>query len=159
MAAVVEARQSNGLTQRGFAEASGLPLAFVWKTEIGERRVSALDLIRIAWGSGYTPKSLVERALDPAAPLVRMPADASTPAITEKLLARMAELLIKEIRSARERRGWDQRRLSARIKRSSGFISKLETGRTRVDALDLFQIAKALDISVPEVVERVARIR
>lgn len=48
-------RESNGLTQRELAEAMGEARSFVWKSESGERRLDAVELVRWCLACGADP--------------------------------------------------------------------------------------------------------
>lgn len=63
------------------------------------------------------------------------------------------EALTAEIRSQRKRRGWTLSDLSARSGVSIAAISKIENGQSRPGADTLIRIARALEITVAEIME------
>ncbi len=50
-----QARENAGLTQRELAEIMDEHRSFIWKTESGERRIDAVELIRWSLGCGIEP--------------------------------------------------------------------------------------------------------
>lgn len=64
------------------------------------------------------------------------------------------EALTTELRAQRKRRGWMLSELSARSGVSIAAISKIETGQSRPGADTLIRIARALEITVAEIMER-----
>lgn len=63
VAAIVEARNATGLSQRDFAKKLGRSNNFVWRIEAGERQVNVLDFIDIAKAAGIPPDELMRRVL------------------------------------------------------------------------------------------------
>lgn len=63
MAAIVEARQAAGMTQRQLTAKLKRSSSFVWKIEAGERRVDVLEFIEIARAVGADPLDLLRRVL------------------------------------------------------------------------------------------------
>ncbi len=63
IAAIVDARQAAGLTQRELAAKLKRSNSFVWKIEAGERRVDVLEFIEIAKGVGVDPTELMGRVV------------------------------------------------------------------------------------------------
>ena len=63
VAAIVEARNATGLSQRDFAKKLGRSNNFVWRIEAGERQVNVLDFIEIAKAAGVPPDELIRRVL------------------------------------------------------------------------------------------------
>lgn len=63
IAAIVEARNSTGLSQRDFAKKLGRSNNFVWRIEAGERQVNVLDFIEIAKAAGMSPDELIRRVV------------------------------------------------------------------------------------------------
>jgi transcriptional regulator with XRE-family HTH domain len=61
IAAVVEARNATGLSQREFAKKLGRTNNFVWRIEAGERQVNVLEFIEIAKAAGISPDELIRR--------------------------------------------------------------------------------------------------
>jgi transcriptional regulator with XRE-family HTH domain len=61
IAAIVEARNAAGLTQRQLASRLGRSNSFVWKIEAGERRVDVLEFVEIAVALKADPVSMFER--------------------------------------------------------------------------------------------------
>jgi transcriptional regulator with XRE-family HTH domain len=61
IAAVVEARNATGLSQREFAKKLGRTNNFVWRIEAGERQVNVLEFIEIAKAAGIAPDELIRR--------------------------------------------------------------------------------------------------
>lgn len=51
-------REGAGLTQRDLAGRLDRPRSFVWKTETGERRLDAVELVRWCRACGADPKAL-----------------------------------------------------------------------------------------------------
>lgn len=58
---------------------------------------------------------------------------------------------------ARQAAGLSQRQLTAKLKRSSSFVWKTETGERRLDVLEFIEIARALDVDPVELLGRVLR--
>jgi transcriptional regulator with XRE-family HTH domain len=63
IAAIVEAREATGLSQREFAKKLNRTNNFVWRIEAGERKVDVLEFIEIAKAAGLDPLELLRRAL------------------------------------------------------------------------------------------------
>ena len=63
VAAIVEAREATGLSQREFAKKLNRTNNFVWRIEAGERKVDVLEFIEIAKAAGLDPLELLRRAL------------------------------------------------------------------------------------------------
>jgi transcriptional regulator with XRE-family HTH domain len=63
IAAIVEARNATGLSQREFAKKLKRSNNFVWRIEAGERQVNVLDFVDIARAAGLDPKELLGRVL------------------------------------------------------------------------------------------------
>jgi transcriptional regulator with XRE-family HTH domain len=63
IAAIVEARQAAGLSQREFAKRLKRTNNFVWRIEAGERQVNVLEFIEIAKAAGVAPDELLRRVL------------------------------------------------------------------------------------------------
>lgn len=63
IAAIVEARQANGLSQREFAKKLRRTNNFVWRIEAGERQVNILEFIEIAKAAGVAPDELLRRVM------------------------------------------------------------------------------------------------
>ena len=63
IAAIVEAREATGLSQREFAKKLSRTNNFVWRIEAGERKVDVLEFIEIAKAAGLDPLELLRRAL------------------------------------------------------------------------------------------------
>jgi transcriptional regulator with XRE-family HTH domain len=63
IAAIVEARNATGLSQRDFAKKLGRSNNFVWRIEAGERQVNVLDFIEIAKAAGIPPDELMRRVI------------------------------------------------------------------------------------------------
>lgn len=61
VAAIIEARNATGLSQRDFAKKLGRTNNFVWRIEAGERQVNVLDFIEIAKAAGVPPDELIRR--------------------------------------------------------------------------------------------------
>lgn len=61
IAAIIEARNATGLSQRDFAKKLGRTNNFVWRIEAGERQVNVLDFIEIAKAAGVAPDELMRR--------------------------------------------------------------------------------------------------
>jgi NAD(P)-dependent dehydrogenase (short-subunit alcohol dehydrogenase family) len=63
IAAIVEARQATGLSQREFAKKLRRTNNFVWRIEAGERKVEVLEFIEIAKAAGIEPDELMRRVM------------------------------------------------------------------------------------------------
>lgn len=63
IAAIVEARNATGLSQREFAKKLKRSNNFVWRIEAGERQVNVLDFVDIAQAAGMDPRDLLARVL------------------------------------------------------------------------------------------------
>jgi transcriptional regulator with XRE-family HTH domain len=63
IAAIVEAREATGLSQRKFAAKLKRTNNFVWRIEAGERQVNVLDFIEIARAAGLEPAELMNRVM------------------------------------------------------------------------------------------------
>lgn len=63
IAAIVEARNKAGLSQREFAKKLKRTNNFVWRIEAGERRVDVLEFIEIAKAAKLDPRALLARVL------------------------------------------------------------------------------------------------
>ena len=63
LAAIVEARQATGLSQREFAKKLNRTNNFVWRIEAGERKVDVLEFIEIAKAAGIAPDELIRRVM------------------------------------------------------------------------------------------------
>ena len=63
IAAIVEARDATGLSQRKFAAKLKRTNNFVWRIEAGERQVNVLDFIEIAKAAGLEPAELMTRVM------------------------------------------------------------------------------------------------
>jgi transcriptional regulator with XRE-family HTH domain len=61
IAAIVEARNTTGLSQREFAKKLGRTNNFVWRIEAGERQVNVLEFIEIAKAASVPPDELIRR--------------------------------------------------------------------------------------------------
>ena len=61
--AIVELRNSTGLSQRDFAKKLGESNNFVWRIEAGERRVDIVEFCKIAKALGADPVDLLARVL------------------------------------------------------------------------------------------------
>ena len=63
LAAIVEARNATGLSQREFAKKLRRTNNFVWRIEAGERKVDVLEFIEIAKAAGIEPDELMRRVM------------------------------------------------------------------------------------------------
>ena len=63
IAAIVEARNATGDSQREFAKRIGRTNNFVWRIEAGERKVDVLEFIEIAKAAGIEPDELMRRVM------------------------------------------------------------------------------------------------
>ena len=63
IAAIVEARDATGLSQREFAKKLNRTNNFVWRIEAGGRKVDVLEFIEIAKAAGLDPLELLRRVL------------------------------------------------------------------------------------------------
>jgi len=64
IAAMVEARNASGLTQRALAEKLKRSDSFVWKFEAGERQLKVLEFIEIAAVLDVDPDKLLRRVIE-----------------------------------------------------------------------------------------------
>ncbi len=64
------------------------------------------------------------------------------------------EALARVIREAREELGLSQRKLAEKVGRPSSAVNKIESGRQRIDMVELNDIARALRIGLPEIAAR-----
>jgi transcriptional regulator with XRE-family HTH domain len=64
IAAIVDARNATGLSQREFAKKLRRTNNFVWRIEAGERKVDVLEFIEIAKAAGIEPDELMRRVID-----------------------------------------------------------------------------------------------
>lgn len=64
IAAIVDARNATGLSQREFAKKLRRTNNFVWRIEAGERKVDVLEFIEIAKAAGIAPDELMRRVID-----------------------------------------------------------------------------------------------
>ena len=65
-------------------------------------------------------------------------------ALRKTLRSRGHQTLIKILIEAREKAGFTQRDLAARIKRPHSFVGRMEGGERRVDVIEFIEIAKVL---------------
>lgn len=63
IAAIVEARNATGLSQREFAKKLRRTNNFVWRIEAGERQVNVLEFIEIAKAAGIPPDELIRQVV------------------------------------------------------------------------------------------------
>ncbi len=63
LAAIVEARNATGMSQREFAKKLRRTNNFVWRIEAGERKVDVLEFIEIAKAAGVAPDELMRRVV------------------------------------------------------------------------------------------------
>jgi len=63
IAAIVEARQAAGMSQREFAKKLKRTNNFVWRIEAGERQVNVLEFIDIAKAAGVESDELLRRVI------------------------------------------------------------------------------------------------
>jgi transcriptional regulator with XRE-family HTH domain len=63
IAAIVQARDATGLSQREFAAELKRSNNFVWRIEAGERQVNVLDFIEIAKAAGLDPAELMNHVM------------------------------------------------------------------------------------------------
>jgi ribosome-binding protein aMBF1 (putative translation factor) len=63
IAAIVEARNDTGLSQREFAKKLKRSNNFVWRIEAGERQVNVLEFFDIAKAAGIAPEELTRRVM------------------------------------------------------------------------------------------------
>lgn len=55
----------------------------------------------------------------------------------------------------RKERGWLQQDVAHRMRRTQTFVSKYETGRRRLDVIELLDILRALDADPHEFVDQI----
>ena len=63
IAAIVEAREGTGLSQREFAKKLNRTNNFVWRIEAGERKVDVLEFIEVAKAADMDPLELLRRVM------------------------------------------------------------------------------------------------
>lgn len=63
IAAIIEARNAAGMSQREFAAKLKRTNNFVWRIEAGERRVDVLEFVEIARAAKIDPQELLGRVL------------------------------------------------------------------------------------------------
>lgn len=153
--ALVEMRNATNLNQRDFAARLGRQNSFVWRMEVGERRAQVVELIEIAWASGFLPQSVIER-IQARRPLIHRAENRIRIPIASRLRAFMARTLIDEIVKARETMEKSKRGVSAEIGRSDSYVWKIEH-RKRLDVIEFLTLARALSFDAAEVVAIVAR--
>ncbi|CAN7575369.1 helix-turn-helix transcriptional regulator [Phenylobacterium sp. LjRoot219] len=64
--------------------------------------------------------------------------------------------LVAVLATARKRAGVTQRGLADRLGKASSHVQRIEGGQRRVDALELYQIAKLLQVDPGELFEQIA---
>jgi transcriptional regulator with XRE-family HTH domain len=64
--------------------------------------------------------------------------------------------LVSVLVSARKRAGVTQRGLAGQLGKASSHVQRIEGGQRRVDALELYQIAKLLKLDPAELFEQIA---
>lgn len=74
---------------------------------------------------------------------------------TKTKLAEELGLLGEVLAKARERAGWKQADLAARLGMPASYLSKIENGTRRLDVIELIQIAEAMDVDPGEIVREV----
>jgi hypothetical protein len=158
MEAAVEAREATKLDQRAFAARLERDHGFVWKMEVGTRRVRVIELIEIGWASGQRPDSFIDRIVSghrlvPAKESrVRIP-------LTDRLRDFMEETLIGETVAARTAVGKSQRQVGKEIGRSETYVWKLENGvlTKGLEVIEFLALSKAEAFRPAVVVTKVAR--
>jgi len=156
--AAVEARDATGLDQRGFAARLGRDDGFVWKMEVGQRRVRVIEIIEIAWAAEIRPDSFIDRIVL-RRPLVRAKEKRIRIPLTDTLRAVMEETLIATTVKARDAAQKSQRQVGAEIGRSESYIWKLEN-HLLTKGLEVFEflaLSKVEQFQPAEVVAHVAR--
>jgi transcriptional regulator with XRE-family HTH domain len=58
----------------------------------------------------------------------------------------------------REKAGFTQHEISARLKRPQSFIASIETGQRRVDVAELLDLAKAIGFDPHEALRRMSKV-
>lgn len=158
MEAAVEAREATQLDQRAFAARLGRDDGFVWKMEVGTRRVRVIELIEIGWASGHRPDSFIDRIVsgrplvEGKEPRVRIP-------LTDRLRDFMEETLIAETVAARKAVGKSQRQVGREIGRSETYVYKLENGLLTkgLEVIEYLAFSQAEAFRPAAVVAKVAR--
>jgi hypothetical protein len=65
--------------------------------------------------------------------------------------------LTSVLRATRLERGFTQLALSQKLRHSENYITKIETGERRLDVVEFFEIAQALDVDPVTLFTRIAR--
>lgn len=68
------------------------------------------------------------------------------------------KIFLRELRTARTRRGLTQVELARRLRETQSFISKCERGERRLDVVELRAFCSAMRVSFPEFVRRLDKI-
>lgn len=68
------------------------------------------------------------------------------------------EHLVQVLKDARAKAGLKQEELAQRLGRQRGFITLIEGGQRRVDVLEFYAIAKALDLDPRELFDQLANV-
>jgi transcriptional regulator with XRE-family HTH domain len=76
---------------------------------------------------------------------------------TKTKLAQEMILLGRVLVQAREARGLKQSEVAARLGMPASYLSKIENGTRRLDAIELIHIAEALDADPAEIVRELQR--
>ena len=71
-----------------------------------------------------------------------------------KILERDREELHELLRKLRVNAGLTQAEVADRLKEPQSFVSKYESGERRLDLLELREVARALDVSLSELIGR-----
>lgn len=158
MEAAVEAREAAKLDQRAFAARLERDDGFVWKMEVGTRRVRVIELIEIGWASGNRPDSFIDRIVL-RRPLVAAREERVRIPLSDRLRDFMEETLIAETVAARDAVGKSQRQVGREIGRSETYVWKLENGLLTkgLEVIEFLALSKAEAFRPAVVVAKVAR--
>jgi transcriptional regulator with XRE-family HTH domain len=156
-----QCRQQRGLSQRALAARTGLHHTYVSEIELGQRNITVLTLLRLAYALDIPASSLLVRLgthaslapLTPYAPLSSRGTRQATPDVAPSpqsgdpatLLLRLGATL----RQYRQQLGLSQPALAAGTGLNPTYIGQIEQGQRNVSVLSLLRIADALGISLP----------
>ena len=158
MEAAVEARQACKLDQRNFAARMERDDGFVWKMEVGERRVRVIELIEIGWAAGMRPDSFIDRIVS-RRPLVKAKEKRVQIPLSDRLRDFMEETLIAQTVAAREAVKKSQRQVGAEMGRSETYIWKLEKGLLTkgLEVIEYLALSRVEAFDPAAIVAKVAR--
>lgn len=156
MAVIVEMRDAAGLVQREAAKRLYRSNSFIWRMEVGERRVKVVELIEVSWVFGFRPESAIDRIVSKRALVPHIERHIEIP-LSQDLRRFLQGALIGEMVRAREAAGKSQREVSREIGRSDPFVWKLEKELRNLEVVEYLELARAESFNPAETVARVAR--